>query len=95
MPSHPRCQRTHLTAEAAVTTSLDANARHSFLTGECNAFSRTKVEMFSTLKQTCPEDFPLGVYYVQKSDDSRVLQFALLIAVRCVLPRYENRDIHR
>ena len=78
-----------------VTTSLDANAKHSFLMKECNAFNHIKVEIMSTLKQTCQEDFPLDVYYVQKSDDSRVLQFALLIAVRCVLPRYENRDIHR
>ena len=95
MLSHSNYQLTHFTACAAVTTPLDANAKHSFLMKECNAFNHIKVEIISTLKQTCQEDFPLDVYYVQKSDDSRVLQFALLIAVRCVLPRYENRDIHR
>ena len=78
-----------------MTTSSDASARHSFLTEVCEAFNRIMIEIISTLKQTCQEDFPLDVYYVQRSDDSRVLQFALLIAVRCVLPRYENRDIHR
>ena len=33
---------------------------------------------------------PFGsrVYYVRKSDYSRFLRFKLLIAVRCVLPRY-------
>ncbi len=62
---------------------------------ECEAFNHIRMVIISTLKQTYQEDFPLGVYYVQRSDDSRVLQFALLIAVRCVLPRYENRDIHR
>ena len=32
---------------------------------------------------------------VQRSDDSRVLQFALRIAFRCVLHRHGNLDIHR
>ena len=32
---------------------------------------------------------------VQRSDDSRILQFALRIAFRCVLHRYGNQDIHR
>jgi hypothetical protein len=32
---------------------------------------------------------------VQRSDDSRILQFALRIAFRCVLHRHGNLDIHR
>lgn len=32
---------------------------------------------------------------VQNFDDSQNLQFASLIALRCVLHRYGNQDIHR
>ena len=81
------------TAEA-VTTSLVMSVVHYFLTKE-SRFNRIKIMIVSTLKQTYRRAFPSDVYYVQKSDDSRFLLFALLIAVRCVLPRYENRDIHR
>ena len=48
-----------------------------------------------TLAQTYQQDFPPGACCVRRPNDSRVLQFALLIAVRCVLHRYGNQDIHR
>ena len=49
----------------------------------------------STLKQTYQKYFTLDANCVRKSDDSRMLHFALRIAVCCVLPRYGNLDIHR
>ena len=49
----------------------------------------------STLKQTYQKYFTLDANCVRKSDDSRMLHFALRIAVCCVLPRYGNLDIRR
>ena len=49
----------------------------------------------STLKQTWQEWLTLVANCVRRSDDSRMLHFALRIAVCCVLPRYGNLDIHR
>lgn len=36
----------------------------------------------------------IGAICVQKFDDSRIQQFTLRIAFRCVLHPYENQDIH-
>ena len=94
MPSRRR--RYELTGLQSSSDHFVCHERKAFLLGEgVRTLDHTLVVMYSTLKQTCRTDFPLGAYCVQRSDDSRVLQFALLIAVRCVLPRYENRDIHR
>lgn len=41
------------------------------------------------------EGFYTSTTCVQRSDDSRILQFALRIAFRCVLHRHGNLDIHR
>ena len=49
----------------------------------------------STLKQTWQEWLTLVANCVRRSDDSRMLHFALRIAVCCVLPRYGNLDIRR
>ena len=47
------------------------------------------------LSEAYLEEFLLSACCVRKPNDSRILQFALLIAVRCVLHRYGNQDIHR
>ena len=48
-----------------------------------------------TLKQPCYRDWPCSAICVQRFDDSRVLQFTLRIAVRCVLHRCTSQEIHR
>jgi hypothetical protein len=40
-----------------------------------------------------PFGIPKGAICVQRFDDSRILQFALLIAFRCVLHRCQNQEI--
>lgn len=54
-----------------------------------------KINIYLTLDQIYQRRLVNDAYCVQKSNDSRILQFALLITVCCVLPRYENQDIRR
>ena len=53
-----------------------------------------RLEVLLTLKHTWSDCY-VGPPNAFENQMTRVLQFALLIAVRCVLPRYENLDIHR
>lgn len=91
-----------LPARCHASTRLRRNAKKALRPGRrwlvcaCTLPTRATLAVVRmTLKQTCPGGWPRGAMCVQRFDDSRGLQFALRIAVRCVLHRCRSRGIHR